>query len=194
MHIGIGNHTIIVCCVFNPCIFKRIFRMTTRIKGVTWIHAGINIDGQQLTCRNKIFQSCILFNDMVIRGQIIHRETNIRTFHFSISHPNSFKHINPCCCRRFFITMFPNIRLFIDQFVFAFFINKNLTMEGFWKVFIQNKHQTIPWNHVIIKGFEFVHIWIIALVSVWAIITCKVLISNRVFFRKDNHGLWQTFT
>ena len=168
--------------------------MTTGIKRMTWIHTRINVNRQQLTCCDKVFQSCILFNNMVIRGQIIHRETNIRTFHFSISHTNSFKHINPCCSRCFFVTMFPNIRLLIHKLIFTFFINKNLTMEGFWKVFIQNKHQTIPWNHVIIKRLKLIHIWIIALMRIWAIITCKVLVSNRIFFRKDNHCLRQTFT
>ena len=168
--------------------------MTTGIKGMTWIHAGININRQQLTCRDKIFQGCILLNNMVIRGQIIHRESNVRTFHFSIRHPNSFKHINTCCRRRFLITMLPNIRLFIHKLVFAFFINKNLTMESFRKVFIQDKHQTIPWNHVVVKRFELVHVWIIPLVSIWAIITCKILISNRIFFGKDNDRLRQPLT
>ena len=168
--------------------------MTTGIKRMTWIHACININRQQLTCRDKVFQGCILLDNMVIRRQIIHRETNIRTLHFSIRHPNSLEHVNACCCRRFFITMLPNIRLFIHKLVFAFFIDKDLTMESFWKIFIQNKHQTIPWNHVIIKRFEFVHIWIIALMRIWAIVTCKVLISNRIFFSKDNDRLRQTFT
>ena len=131
---------------------------------------------------------------MVIRRQIIHRETNIRTFHFSVRHANSLKHIHACCSRRFFITMFPNIRLFIDKLIFAFFINKDLTMEGFRKIFVQNKHQTIAWNHVSIKRFKFIHIRIIALMGIWAIITCKVLVSNRIFFSKDNYCLRQTFT
>ena len=131
---------------------------------------------------------------MVIRSQIIHRETNIRTFHFRISHANSLKHINTCCCRRFLVTMLPNISLFIHQFIFPFFINKDLTMEGFRKVFIQDKHQTIPWNHVIIKRLKFIHVWIIPLVSIWTIITCKVLVSNSIFFGKDNHCLRQTLT
>ena len=168
--------------------------MTTSIKRMAWIHACININGQQLTCCDKVFQGCILFNNMVIRRQIIHRKTNIRTFHFSVSHPNSFKHINTCCRRRFLITMLPNIRLFIDKLVFAFFIDKDLTMEGFRKVFIQDKHQTIPWNHVIIKRLKLIHIWIIALMSIWTIITCKILISNCIFFSKNNHCLRQTLT
>ena len=131
---------------------------------------------------------------MVIRRQIIHRKTNIGTFHFGIRHANSLKHINTCCSRRFFVTMLPNISLFIHQFIFPFFIDKDLTMEGFRKVFVQDKHQTIPWNHVIIKRLKLIHIWIIALVSVWAIVTCKVLIPNRIFFGKDNYCLRQTFT
>ena len=131
---------------------------------------------------------------MIIRSQIIHRKTNIRTFHFSVRHANSLEHIDTCRCRRFFITMLPNIRLFIHKLVFAFFINKNLTMEGFRKIFVQNKHQTISWNHVIVKGFKFIHIRIIALMSIWTIITCKILISNCIFFSKDNNRLRQTFT
>ena len=168
--------------------------MTTRIKRMTWIHACININRQQFTCRDKVFQGRILLDNMVIRGQIIHRETNVRTLHFISCHPNSLKHINTCCRRRFFTTMFPNVRLFIHKIIFPFFINKDLTMESFWKIFIQNKHQTIPWNHVIIKRFKFVHIRIIALMGIWAIVPCKVLIPDRVFFRKDNHCLRQTFT
>ena len=168
--------------------------MTTGIKGMTWIHAGININGQQLTCCDKVFQGCILLNNMVIRRQIIHRETNVRTFHFSVRHPNSLKHINTCCRRRFLITMLPNIRLFIDKFILPFFIDKDLTMEGFRKIFIQNKHQTITWNHIVVKCFELVHVWIITLMGIWAIIPCKVLITNRIFFGKDNHRLRQTLT
>ena len=194
MHIGIGNHTIVICCVFNTCILKRIFCMTTRIKRMTWIHTCININGQQLTCRDKVFQRRILFNNMIIRGQIIHRKTNIRTFHFRIRHANSLEHINTCCSRRFFITMFPNIRLFIDKLIFPFFIDKDLTMEGFRKIFVQNKHQTIPWNHVIVKGFKLVYIRIIPLMGIWAIVTCKVLVTNRIFFSKNNDRLRQTFT
>ena len=168
--------------------------MTTGIKRMAWIHACININCQQLTCRDKVFQGCILFNDMVIRSQIVHRETNIGTFDFSVRHANSFKHIYTCCRRRFFVTMFPNIRLFIDKLIFAFFINKNLAMKSFWKVFVQNKHQTIPWNHIVVKSLKFIDIRIITLMSIWTIVTCKVLVSNRIFFSKNNHCLRQTFT
>ena len=131
---------------------------------------------------------------MVIRRQIIHRKTNIRTLHFISRHTNRFKHIRSCCCRRFVITMLPNVRLFIDKFIFAFFIDKNLTMEGFRKIFIQDKHQTIPWNHIVIKRFKFIHIWIITLMRIRSIVTCKILITNRIFFCKDNNSLRQTFT